>query len=955
MLWCYNFIIYIVGDSSMKRLQILFYVLFFGASLYLILGQALLPKEDSYDLGQAALFSAQWERVYPDGRREAVEVPGKCEADRGEVVRIETALPKDITAVTCLCVRGSQQDVTVYVDGEQRTHYSTDDTRLFGKDSASAFVFVQLGPEDAGKTVAVETESMSFYTGRLNRVYIGEKLGIWGMIMKENGAVFLVALCLFLLSAAAIVVSVAVRVFYKTKISLGILGWSTMLASLWVIAESRLRQLLFPNSSIIASMSYIALMLVPFPFIIYVNNLQKRRYERLYLGFLSLVTVSDFVCILLQALNVVDFVETMAVMIAMIVVMILLGLVTIVTDWHKKRLEEYRLVAIGCIGIVFSGALTVYFMNVFDGDNYIGLPLCAGLSFLLIMASIAAARYVVDAEKEKQKALEASASKVSFLTRMSHEIRTPINTILGMNEMILRENKDIAITEYVNYSQKAGRMLLSLVNDVLDFSKIDSGILHIADNPYSLTEILSDSYHMLEARAKKKDLTVELNVDKRTPNQLSGDEVAMKQVLTNLLTNAVKYTSKGCITLGVSGIYADNGEFSLKITVADTGEGIREEDIGKLYESFSRLDEKKHQNIEGSGLGLPIVKQLVDKMEGEIKVQSVYGKGSLFTVIVPQKVLGTAVVGDIREAFRKEAEERVRFRQGFIAPEAKILAVDDNDMNLMVIRGLLKQTQMQVETASGGEEALEKCSQKKYDLIFMDHMMPGMDGVEAMKTLHKDKHNLNHATPVVVLTANAVAGCKDLYLKEGFVDYISKPVDVMKLDRVLRTYLKASLMIDANGAQAPAETKEPPVLSSGTKTEQKGTETGQAAEEKTDAGNLSAETKVLVHIDRAIGLQYCLDDELYCQVLESYLEQGQDYKQQLPSFYDAKNWKEYAIVSHAIKSSSLSIGAVTLSDLAKEQEFLGKAGNAEEISRTYEAFYQEFCETLVEIEGMLKE
>ena len=927
----------------MKRFRILFYVLFFGASLFFLLGQALLPQEDSHDLGQASLFRAQWERVYPDGRREAVEVPGKCEADRGEVVRVETKLPSLLPDVSYLCFRSSQQDMTVYIGNTLVKRYSTDNTRLFGKDSASAFVFVQLSPEDAGKMIAVETESNSFYTGRLNRVFFGEKMGIWGMIMKENGAVFLVALCLFLLSAAAIIVSAAVRIFYKTKISLGILGWSTLLASLWVIAESRLRQLLFPNSSVIASMAYIALMLIPFPFTIYINNLQKRRYEKLYFGYLLLVAASDLIWVLLQAFEKVDFVESMPVMIALLVIMVLLALGTIILDWVKKRLEEYRLVAIGCIGILFSGILTIYFMSIFDGDNYIGLPLCAGLSFLLIMASIAAARFVVNAEKEKEKVMEASAAKVSFLTRMSHEIRTPINTILGMNEMILRENKDSAITEYVNYAQKAGRMLLSLVNDVLDFSKIDSGLLHIADNPYSLTEILSDSYHMLEARAKKKGLSVDLNVDKQMPNQLSGDEVAIKQILTNLLTNAVKYTSQGSITLGVSGLYTDSGEFSLKITVADTGDGIREEDLGKLFESFSRLDEKKNQNIEGSGLGLPIVKQLVDKMEGEIKVQSVYGKGSLFTVILPQRVVGTAFVGDIREAFRKEAEERVRFRSGFIAPQAKLLAVDDNDMNLMVIQGLLKQTQIQLDMVSGGEEALELCANKKYDLIFMDHMMPGMDGVETMKALRKEKKGLNYATPVVVLTANAVAGCKDLYLKEGFVDYISKPVDVMKLDRVLRTYLEPSLILEG--------VVEPETTSGG----QEKTEVACAPEEEVMLEVTAEEKKEdsLLHIDRAIGLQYCLDDELYRQVLESYLEQGQEYKEQLMSYYEAKAWHDYAVVAHAIKSSSLSIGAVTLSDLAKEQEFLGKDENEEEIAKTYDAFYEEFCETLVEIEGML--
>lgn len=911
----------------MKYFRVIFYIMFFAACVFFTLGQVCLPKEDSHDFGQASLFEACWERVYPDGSREYVEVPGKCEAERGEIVRIETTLPLQLTEVSSLCFRSSQQDLTVYIDDVAVKRYSTDETRLFGKDSASAYVFVQLSPADAGKRIAVETESNSFYNGRLNRVYLGEKTAIWGMIAKENGVVFMVAFCLLLLSSAAIVVSAAVRVFYKTKISLGMLGWCTLLASLWVVSESRLRQFMFPNGSVIASMSYLALMMVPFPFIIYINNLQKRRYEKIHFGVLVLVAVYDLICILLQAFDVADFIELMPGMVALIVLPVVLTMVTIVIDAVKKRLEEYRLVAVGCIGIVFSGVLTVYFMNVLDGDNYIGLPLCAGLSFLLIMASIAAARFVVNAEKEKQKALEASASKVSFLTRMSHEIRTPINTILGMNEMILRENKDIAITEYVNYSQRAGRMLLSLVNDVLDFSKIDSGALNIANVPYSLTEILSDSYHMLEARAKKKGLSVELNVDRTLPKRLSGDEVAIKQILTNLLTNAVKYTSQGSVTLGVSGIYADNGDFSLKITVADTGDGIREEDKDKLFERFARLEEKKNQNIEGSGLGLPIVKQLLDKMGGEIRLQSVYGKGSLFTVIIPQQVVGKSVIGDIREAFRMEAEERVRLKDIFYAPEAKILAVDDNDMNLMVIRGLLKQTRMQIDTASDGEEALQLCDRKKYDLILMDHMMPVMDGVETMKVLRKNRSGLNYDTPVLVLTANAIAGSRELYLKEGFADYITKPIDVMKLNRVLRTYLDASLITEW------------------TETDDDGADTKEEEAKKED----------LVHIDREIGLQYCLDDELYHQVLESYLEQGQEYKLQLPAYYESKAWHEYAVTAHAIKSSSLSIGAVVLSDLAKEQEFLGKDKNEQEIQETYDVFYREFCETLTEIEGMLKD
>ena len=923
----------------MKRLQVLFYVLFFGVTLFFILGQTLIPEEGNRDLGNATTFSMKWERVYPDGTREPVEVPGYCDAAKGEVVRIEAQLPTLLPEMSYLCIRSSQQDMTVYIGNTLKKRYCTDRSRLFGNDSASVYMFVEVTEQEAGQTLAVETESESFYTGRLNKVYLGDKMGIWTEILKSNGIVLLVAMCLFLLSASVIFVSIAVRVFYKTRLSLGLLGWASLLVSLWVIAESRLRQLLFPNNSIIATMSYFALMLIPFPFVIYFNNLQKRRYERLHLTFLLVVLVSDIVWIGLQLFGKLDFIYSMIGMILLLGLMIVLTMGTIVTDLIKKRLDEYRLVAIGCIGVLLGGAITIVFMNYFDGDNYVGLPICTGLSFMLIMASIAAARFVVEAEKEKQKALEANASKVTFLTRMSHEIRTPINTILGMNEMILRENKDNAIKEYVTYSQKAGHMLLALVNDVLDFSKIDSGVLHIADNPYSLTEILSDSYHMLEARAKKKGLEVELNVDQQIPNRLSGDEVAIKQILTNLLTNAVKYTSEGHITLGVSGLRADNGDFSLRMTVADTGDGIREEDLGKLFESFSRLDEKKNQHIEGSGLGLPIVKQLVERMNGEIKVQSVFGKGSLFTVILPQKIVGTVPVGDIQEAFRKEAEKRGRFRGGLRAPEAKILAVDDNDMNQMVFRGLLKDAKMQIDTASGGKEALLLCNQTKYDLIFMDHMMPGMDGFETLKALRRDKKGMNLNTPVIVLTANAVAGCKDLYLKEGFADYIAKPVDVMKLDRMLRTYLPSEL-IREEADELRDEADEEPVE--------------KPQEESVVEENMVTE-KTLIHINRTIGLQYCLDEDLYRQVLESYLEQGKEYKETLPDYYNTKKWRDYAIVAHAIKSSSLSIGAVELSELAKEQEFLGKDEKASEIEKTYAAFYQEFCETLDEITGMLAE
>ena len=397
-------------------------------------------------------------------------------------------------------------------------------------------------------------------------------------------------------------------------------------------------------------------------------------------------------------------------------------------------------------------------------------------------------RDMLNAETEKQIAIAASESKAKFLANMSHEIRTPINTVIGMNEMILRENRDETIHEYAYNIKSASQMLLGLINDILDISKIEAGKLQIVESNYNVASMLKDAVLAIEARVKQKNLELKLDIDETLPTVLKGDEIRIKQILNNLLSNAAKYTNEGRITFAAKGEYGENG-FNLVMSVTDTGMGIKQEDIAHLYDSFLRLEMDKNRHIEGTGLGLNITKQLADNMGGKIDVTSEYGKGSCFTVWIPQEVIDKTAIGKLEQAYSGVSLQDEVERNYFYAPDANVLAVDDNKMNLNVLKALLKRSQIQLETAMGGNECLEMTRTKKYDLILMDHMMPEPDGICTLHIIRDDKENVNRQTTVVVLTANAVSGMEEIYLKEGFADYLSKPVVVDELERILNKYL----------------------------------------------------------------------------------------------------------------------------------------------------------------------
>lgn len=553
---------------------------------------------------------------------------------------------------------------------------------------------------------------------------------------------------------------------------------------------------------------------------------------------------------------------------------------------------------------------------------------------LLIFMFTIAMLYVVLSEKkargnkellrEKENAESASKAKSIFLANMSHEIRTPINGILGMDSMLLKECKDESLRDYALNIQSAGQTLLSLINDILDISKIESGKMEILPVTYSVFTVLNDCYNMVAIRAHDKNLELVMDISPDIPRSLFGDEVRIRQVVNNLLSNAVKYTNEGSITLSVRSeklsvdpIQGGNSkQVKLFIQVKDTGIGIREKDREKLFNDFVRLDEKRNRNIEGTGLGLNLTKQLLDMMGGSIEVESTYGEGSVFTVCLLQQVSDEKPLGDFEKLYKQHVNVVDAAHERFEAPEAKILVVDDVQMNLKVFAGLLKDTKIQIDTAMNGAEALELIQGKHYDVIFLDHMMPVMDGVEAFRRMKLLEKNPNAITPVVMLTANAVSDARNGYMDEGFSDYMAKPIHEEVLLSTLKKFLSKDLV-----------------------------KVVHEREEKTcnPAETVSAMPQVALTdmLDMATGLAYCMNDKkFYKEMLDEYVKS--EKTAELKEYFENGDLEYYRITVHAVKSTSLTIGAIKVYEDAKALEMACKEGNLDFVKQNHEAFMEEY-------------
>ena len=765
----------------MKYIRIIMSVILVLVFGYILFGELLMPANSPRNGDICDILPGDgWVEVKADGSKVPFEVPGVTDGE----ITLETALPENMHRdADVLCFRG--MDMDIYIDGELREMVKTEDYPFFGDRSAECYVMASVYPEDAGKTLTVRYE---YNSGRVYEVYIGTRLGILAYLFRLYGAELFVGLSILLLGLICYIASVVYKYIHKQYLEMEHLALGAVLGACWVLSNSIFRQLYTRNISVMSDIPFLMVMIMPIPFLIFINSLQKGRYRRA-IQFANALEILNFVvCIGLFIPGIVPLTGTFISSALCASVSIAVMTVTLILDLKKRLIYSYRYVAFGFVVLAIAASVQMISYQLEHNGVFSGLFMAFGLFIFLIFAMIHTIKQLIGIRLEANEMMHISKVKDDFLANMSHEIRTPLNGILGMDEMILRDARDSRIRRYALDIKSAGNTLLAIINDILDLSKIESGRLEMIPTDYGVASLLNDVLNLTRPRALKKDLAYNYSISGDIPSVLHGDEIRIKQIMMNIINNAIKYTQEGHVDIDVSVAQGDSPDMvMLTVKVSDTGIGIREEDRDKLFRSFQRLDEKKNRNIEGTGLGLHITDRLTRMMGGHIEFESEYGKGSTFTVFIPQAVVNFEPIGDFGRAVSDSVKNIDVPETSLYAPQARVLAVDDNDMNLEVIEGLLRDTHINLDTVMSGQECIEKVRGCKYDCILLDQMMPVMNGEMTLREMQKDE--LLHGTPVIALTADAIVGAREGYISKGFTDYLSKPVKYDRLEQVLKRYI----------------------------------------------------------------------------------------------------------------------------------------------------------------------
>ena len=826
---------------------------------------------------------------------------------------LETVLPKNLSEHISLLVYSQEQDLKISIGGITKGEYCGTERNERGQYAVDGWYQISLSGADSGRVLTVEiTAAPGKAVDFIRPVYMGDRTTIGYHLLMLYACPVGFGLLMFLIGIFMLFYSLLA--WEKGSRPFHCIGAYMIFGGMYFFFSSEIRQIYLSDLYRAQNMSLICLILLQIPLMLYAEEIVKVRFR----GITVFWERMDMAVLLLMGILIATGATDIRHIFLPVGMLYLIqwGSCMLILRYREGEEEINPLCKDAFWGFtaLFAGELyevcARYVMHVDSG----GMGAAVGALIFSGIGILSFRRWLRMVTARERQELIRNEEKDQFLAEMSHSIRTPANAVLGMDMMILRKSRDHEITDYASDIENACQSLLSIIDDILDFSKIGSGDIELQQGGYHMTSLVNDCHNMIMIKAAEKGLRFRVVNNPRMPDQLYGDEIRIRQIMINLLTNAVKYTLRGEVTLGIDYQEVDSRHLILIITVSDTGIGIRQEDIPHLFESYRRFDEKANFRIEGTGLGLSIVKFLVELMGGKIEVRSVYGEGSEFSVQIPQRILGNSKMGDLGAVLENGMERKNHQTAWFRAPKARVLIVDDVPMNLKVLAALLDETGMQVDLAVSGPECLMMTAKKKYQLIFMDHMMPGMDGEETFRRMKQMSENQNETTPVVMLTANAILGAKEAYLQEGFCSYLAKPVTEAALRDVCVKYLPEEMVSWDKNAEE----------------ENTGEDNNQEHSFQPGEAQNSEGTDQIAALDEFLnteaGIAYCVDDrDLYLEILGEYVHP--DREQQIQNAFAQEDWKNYQVGVHSLKSTSRTIGAAKLSEMSLALEDAAKAGD----------------------------